>query len=151
MSNLHFTEAEKALITKAFKVIQQKAWQNSEDHGFHGTDRPFSEEVALFHSEVSEMLEEWRAGREFDEIHYTAKETIYNDPDRAVPIKVQVPAPEFNEDGTRNKPEGIGPEGADILIRLFESAEQHGIPLDESLFAKHEFNVSRPFMHGKKA
>ena len=147
------TEAEN-LIIHAFNVLSVAAQRNSAAHGFHDKSRPFSEEIALIHSEASEALEEWRDGREFGEVHYTRKIQIKADPtDNASlhpkMIKVQVPAPQFEPDGTMNKPEGIGAEFADIVIRVADSS--HGREnLGVRVIEKHKFNIDRPHMNGGK-
>lgn len=137
------------LIIDAFEVLAEAAWRNSEAHGFHQSERPFSEEVALWHSECSEALEEWRDGRGFKEVHYTKKINIGLD-QNGDEIKAQVPAPQFNAVGGMNKPEGIGAEAADVAIRLADSDRQHGLNLGERIVEKHRFNVTRPFMNGGK-
>lgn len=41
-------------------------------------------------------------------------------------------------------------ELADLLIRAFDYAAGHGIPLEAALKAKLRFNLTRPYKHGKK-
>ena len=41
-------------------------------------------------------------------------------------------------------------EMADVLIRVLEYCYAYSIPIDEVVQAKHEYNVQRPFKHGKK-
>ena len=73
------------------------------------------------HSEVSEILEEFRAGHEATEKYY-------------------------REDG---KPEGVPAELADVVIRCMDMAEFYGIDLEEAIKEKHQFNKTRPYKHGK--
>jgi NTP pyrophosphatase (non-canonical NTP hydrolase) len=40
-------------------------------------------------------------------------------------------------------------ELADCLIRLLDYCVNYGIPIDEIVRAKHEYNKSRPYKHGK--
>lgn len=47
------------------------------------------------------------------------------------------------------KPEGVGYELADIIIRVFDLAGAIGIPLSDYIENKMEFNSFRPAMHGK--
>jgi NTP pyrophosphatase (non-canonical NTP hydrolase) len=103
----------------------EAAHQNSVDHGWYenGEGDNFPTKLALVHSEVSETLEEFRNGKGFNEIYYSAQGT---------------------------KPEGIPVEMADILIRLFDMAGHWGIDLEEALHIKHEYNKSRPHRHGGK-
>lgn len=41
-------------------------------------------------------------------------------------------------------------ELADIVIRCFDMADAFGIDLEAAILEKHEFNKTRPYLHGKK-
>lgn len=103
------------------------AHETAVEHGWYGPEgrdeRNFGEVVSLFHSELSEALEEWRNGHAFEEIYYR------------------------ESDG---KPEGIAVELADVFIRIAESCEHRGIPLERALQEKLAFNRTRPYRHGGK-
>jgi hypothetical protein len=45
---------------------------------------------------------------------------------------------------------GDGVELADCIIRILDYCCAYGIPIGEILKAKHEYNVNRPYKHGKQ-
>lgn len=86
-----------------YRVAAEKGWHDE------GLDKTFGECLMLMISEVSEALEEYRAGHNYNEIYYN-------------PEKPQ-------------KPEGIPAELADYYIRLCDMCEQFGIDLQTDVDA----------------
>ena len=44
----------------------------------------------------------------------------------------------------------IEEEMADVIIRVLSASHLHGWRIGEAVEAKHKFNLSRPYKHGKK-
>lgn len=114
------------------------------EKGWHDEERTFGDDIALLHSEVSEMLEEFRAhgtGRLYEEPMVTAD---------------GVTTKHLYKAGEQDYPEGYKPigvpsEAADVFVRLLDTCERHGINLAAEFTAKIAYNASRPYRHGNKA
>lgn len=120
----------------------QKIHQNAVEHGWWDEERSFGDIVALCHSELSEALEEYRAGRPM-EWHACGIEST-----------ACVGECGFCEDGQCayrcEKPEGIAVEMADCLIRLLDWFGKEGLDVDRIVQEKMAYNETRPYRHGSK-
>ena len=115
--------------------LQDRAYWQSAEKGFHDNEPTEgrallslnAERIALMHSELSEALEELRAGR-------SANETYYGELDFSL-IK---------------KPEGVPSEMADVVIRILDFCGANDINLEAIILEKLDYNASRGRMHGGK-
>ena len=110
-------------MNKNISNLIKESHDNAVEHGWWDTEaeRNFGEQIALMHSELSEVLEDYRNGKGFNEFYYEGK-----------------------------KPCGIPVEFADTLIRIFDTCGRYGIDLEEAIKIKMEYNKTRPYKHGKK-
>ena len=112
-------------------AFAREVHENAVAHGWWEEERSFGEIIALCHSELSEALEEYRAGRP----------NLYN-------AYIAADGTPILRDG--DKPEGIAVELADCIIRILDWAGKEGIDMDAILRLKHEYNKGRPYRHGGK-
>jgi NTP pyrophosphatase (non-canonical NTP hydrolase) len=116
-------------MSKTIKEMQAEVREVNEANGWFDSDRSFGDGIALLHSEVSEAFEAYRD-------HGIADQTIEFRDVYGNPLSA--------------KPEGVGSEFADILIRLLDEAERQGIDLDFEYARKVAFNRTRGHRHGGK-
>lgn len=114
--------------------------KNAVEHGWWDEPRTFGEIIALFHSELSEALEEYRKGQKPHEIYanYVGEKNVYK--------------LEYGDviQTAGYKPEGIPIELADCIIRILDYCGKEGIDIEEAVRIKHEYNKTRPYRHGGK-
>ena len=114
----------------------------AKEKGWHDEERSFGEYCALFHAEISEALEEHRAGRHNRESYYSCKSI--DGPNRCTRVPQNCYECEFA------KPEGIPIELADCIIRILDFCGQYDIDIDEVIRTKIEYNKTREYKHGGK-
>ena len=126
IANLQLSAGSAVLQSvKPLRYWAEEIHANAVEHGWWDEDRTFWEVVALCHSELSEALEEYRAGKPME---YASASP--DDPDE--------------------KPEGIAVEMIDCLIRILDWCGKEGVDVDEILARKHAYNKTRPYRHGGK-
>lgn len=128
---------------------QREVYENNVAHGWFDEGRSFAMDVALLHSEVSEMLEADRQWGSLDMTHLSPVEHT-SACTRVVRFRKGEPEQSCPCGGLR-KPEGVGSEMADVLIRLLDTAQRTGIDLRAEYEQKMAYNRTRPIKHGKKA
>lgn len=102
-------------VNELAKIVHKTNVKN----GFNKFDKDFLGNIALVHSELSEAVEEFRAGMP----------TVY-----------------FGEDG---KPEGVAIELIDAMIRIMNILTPMGVDIEKCMFVKDTYNGTRGHLHGK--
>lgn len=106
-----------------FERMQEEVFRLNSSKGWFDEDRSVGDMVALLHSEVSEVLEAYRTFKFQD-----ATERIPN--------------------ADLDKPEGVGAEMADCLIRLLDMAKRWDVDLAAEFTRKMAYNWTREYRHG---
>ena len=118
--------------------IVKCAHENAVKPGFWENPPEFGTAIALIHSELSEALEEMRAGNKIRPgnpvpmVYYSGGGYVASAPTKCC-----------------LKPEGVAIELADAVIRIADLCGHMGIDLDAAITLKMEYNEGRPFKHGK--
>lgn len=105
---------------KSLLDMAEEVYQNNVNKGWYDDQRSFLEAMALLHTEVSEAVETWR------DIGF-----------------------EKRTDAS-GKPDDVGSELADVLIRLLDDCYRNGIDLEAEYERKMAFNRTRSYRHGNK-
>lgn len=111
----------KDLMKNSHETALKKGWWDDPVQNGDIQERNFGELITLAHTELSEAFEETRAYHPLDEIYYEG-----------------------------SKPCGVPAELADLFIRVADTCERYGIPLERALKEKMAYNKTRPYRHGGK-
>ncbi len=105
------------------------------DHGWYGGEVPFARPVVMCHSELSEAVEEYRAGRPM--VWHNC--TFSNDPDcpclagkkdDSICKMADYPGQEEECQYYHEKPEGVAVELADCILRILDWFDKEGLSAD---------------------
>lgn len=116
-----------------------KAHTTAKEHGFWEPAPEFGTTIALIHSELSEALEEMRAGNRIRPgqpvpmVYYSGGGYVASAPTECC-----------------KKPEGVAVELADAVIRIADLCGHLGIDLEKVIVEKMAYNETRPYKHGKQ-
>lgn len=127
--------------------LQKDIHQNAKEKGFwEDGAKPelIPEKLCLMHSEISEALEAYRENPHGSDIIFRKDGINY-------PLSVCKRGTYGTGhflDGT-HKPEGLGVELADCVIRILDFCQAYDIDLAEAIEIKMKYNATRPYKHGK--
>lgn len=115
--------------------LAEEVHQNAVDHGWWEEERSFGEIIALCHSELSEALEEYRAGRPM--VWHTCGESLETGNVAGCAPKDQWECRNFGKEAgceyRGDKPEGIAVELADCIIRILDWLGKGRVDVDALL------------------
>lgn len=109
---------------KSLKEMQREVLGVNQDNGWFDSERTILEGHMLIVTEVAEASEAYRM--------YGLKDSF-----------------SLDKNGEK-KPEGVGSEYADILIRLLDQCYRDGVDLEEQYEIKIAYNRKRGYRHGGK-
>lgn len=128
-SECHNKKTERIYDMDIYK-LQCATWRIAEEKGWHeGEPISFGEFIALCHSELSEALEIYR-NHGSSVVNKLCETSTYK--------------------GLIQKPEGIPIELADVIMRILDYSETHGINMEKAIETKMRFNRTREYRHGNK-
>lgn len=124
------------LFRDALGAMETEVYDCNVANGWFDENRSFGDDIALLHSEVSEMFEAFRDCGLAD----TTQESC----------KVRSSNGWHDSETHLCKPEGVGSEAADILVRLLDTCYRYDIDLASEFVRKLAFNRTRGHKHGGK-
>lgn len=157
-------EALQEIISQCFRTARSKGWWEKYAGALSAefTEEIISSKLMLMVSELSETLEEIRAGVKPTETYYSHKTSAgvnvvlrgsaLESVKESLEWRDGVLGWEYDEGNfVHLKPEGVPTELADVVIRVFDLAGWLGIDLASAIREKMRFNKTRPYRHGGKA
>lgn len=131
---------------RSLAALQDEVEAFNRSHGWRDVERSFGDDMALLHSEVSEAFEAYRNWGTEDTTVQECKIRYFHDP-RGYEDD-PIPAAAIAEHLC--KPEGIGSELADVLVRLLDTCSRYNIDIEWEFNRKMEYNRTRSYRHGGK-
>ena len=128
-------------IRTAIDAMTVEVRQVNEANGWYDATRTVGDGLALLHSEVSEWLEAFRSWG-LSDVTRSRCSHVTVDPDGFH---------WHDDEHGLCKPQGVGSEAADVLIRLLDECDRQGIDLAAEFLRKLAHNRTRGHRHGGQA
>lgn len=127
------------------------AWAiRKEWRGPNAKFRPLSVDLILWVSKIAECLEELRKNDDAKHVWFSYTAYVEGVKFENLTRSQYVVLTGEEPDESTGKPEGFGPEAADVMIRILETCEEHGIDLNFEIERKMTYNENREVRHGGK-
>jgi NTP pyrophosphatase (non-canonical NTP hydrolase) len=139
-TDLSTSPIDKGISQHVFAAMTAWVHEVNVANGWHDVERPFSTDIALLHSEITEAYEAYRVDGMAASVEYAG--TVVT---RGSHLDYQ-----NRQNGLIGKPLGVASELADELIRLFDTAERLEVDLVGEFIDKMRFNATRGYKHGGK-
>lgn len=127
-------------LCRSINAAMKEVYRINVEKGWFEEERTVGDDIALLHSEVSEMLEAYR-DHGFDRWVMDHATFPYSEGHTLEPGEVY---PEGS------KPEGVASEAADLFIRLLDFCYRYEIDLGAEFWHKVIYNSTRGRRHGGK-
>jgi len=135
-------------MSKSLAEMAEEVYEVNVKLGWQPSTNTFGDCMALLHSEVSEALE---AYRDWGLKDATKTERQDEHHDRMHGLCIHGEPRGGCDQYVPDKPEGVGSEFADVLIRLLDDARMYGIDLEAEYERKIAYNRTRAWRHGGRA
>lgn len=139
------TTTDSNLMVIVLASMQREVYETTKANGWYDEDRTFGDDIALLHSEVSEMFEAYRDHEMITWFEH--KEGCVH-----VPLNdLHDTIPDRDGCTCHPKPHGAGPEAGDLLTRLLDTCHRYDIDLALGFQQVSAHNKTRGYKHGGKA
>jgi hypothetical protein len=119
--------------------LQNEVWKIAEESGWHEKEVSFGDFISNCHAELSEAFEIYKTKGSVAIPAFTPFEWMEHYSNGKVDMKTVV-----------SVPSGIPIELADVIMRILDFCETHGINMENTIDIKMEYNKTREYRHGGK-